>query len=124
MKFLYFFILVFLIVIPITNCSVNESEETENNSDELPGNAQSDDRNRYDRNEQIRKYCIDNNKVLFDFADLDCWYNGEQHTENGIPIEHPEYNGDEAGHTTFSSCENKGKAFWWLMARISGWDGN
>ncbi len=90
----------------------------------MTGNAQSEDRNRYDRNEQIRQYCRDNNKVLFDFADLDCWYNGEQHTENGIPLEHPEYNGDEAGHTTFKSCENKGKAFWWLMARISGWDGN
>ncbi|MCK5005145.1 MAG: hypothetical protein KAS21_08655 [Candidatus Aminicenantes bacterium] len=90
----------------------------------MTGNAQSDDRNRYDRNEQVRQYCRDNNKVLFDFADLDCWYNGEQHTKNGIPLEHPEYNGDEAGHTTFKSCENKGKAFWWLMARISGWDGN
>ena len=90
----------------------------------MTGNAQSGERNRYERNNQIRQYCKDNNKVLFDFADLDCWYNGEQYTEDGIPMEHPHYNGDEAGHTTYNSCENKAKAFWWLMARISGWDGN
>lgn len=90
----------------------------------MTGNAQSSERNRYDRNEQIRKYCRDNNKVLFDFADLDCWYNGQQNLESGIPMEHPQYNGDQAGHTTYESCENKAKAFWWLMARLAGWDGN
>ncbi len=90
----------------------------------MTGNAQSEERNRYDRNQQIRQYCLDNNKVLFDFADLDCWYNGHQNLESGIPVEHPQYRGDQAGHTTFESCENKAKAFWWLMARLSGWDGN
>ncbi len=81
---------------------------------------------RYLRNEQIREYCRDNNKVLYDFADLDAWYNGEQatYTYNAIevPMEHPQYNGDEAGHATYISCENKGRAMWWLLARIAGWD--
>lgn len=89
----------------------------------MTGNAQSPEKNRYDRNNQIREYCKNNNKVLFDFADLDCWYNGQQYTENGIPMEHPAYHGDQAAHTTYSSCENKAKAFWWLLARLSGWDG-
>lgn len=89
----------------------------------LTGNAQSEEQNRYDGNNQIRNYCRDNNKILFDFADLDCWYNGEQHTQGGIPMEHPQYNGDQAGHTTYESCDNKGKAFWWLLARVAGWDG-
>lgn len=89
----------------------------------MTGNAQSSEQNRYDRNEQIRQYCRDNNKFLFDFGDLDCWYNGEQYTENGIPMEHPQYHGDEAGHTTYTSCDNKGKAFWWLLARVVGWSG-
>ena len=90
----------------------------------MTGNAQSEeDQNRYDRNNQIRAYCRQNNKILFDFADLDCWYNGEQYTINGIPSEHPQYSGDEVGHTTYESCENKGRAFWWLLARIAGWPG-
>jgi hypothetical protein len=39
-----------------------------------------------------------------------------------IPVEHPDFNGDEAAHTTYSSCEQKGKAFWWLMAMLAGWN--
>jgi hypothetical protein len=89
----------------------------------MTGNAQGSEQNRYDRNNQIREFCRQNNKILFDFADLDCWYNGEQYTVDGIPTEHPHFNGDEAAHTTFESCENKARAFWWLLARIAGWGG-
>ena len=89
----------------------------------MTGNAQSVENNRYQRNIQIREFCKNNNKVLFDFEDLDCWYNGEQYLEGGIPCEHPQYHGDQAGHTTFESCRNKAGAFWWMLARMAGWDG-
>jgi|GEM_PF-357618 len=99
------------------------------------GNAQENDcagcgRHRF--NEALRKYCREHNKVLFDFADMDVWYNGEMNTYESpnwcvcvgqsIPLQHPQYNGDEAYHTTFESCEIKGKAFWWMLAAIAGWE--
>ncbi len=99
----------------------------------MTGNAQADGSlglNRYLRNQTIRQYCIDNNKVLYDFEDLDSWWYNPvseawEHStyEFGgytIPLEHPEFNGDEAGHTTFESCEQKGRALWWLLTRIEG----
>jgi len=89
--------------------------------------------NRYLRNEQIRQYCSANNKVLFDFADLDSWWFNPTTEEwelatydysgNSIPVEHTHFNGDEAGHTTYESCEQKGKAVWWIMAKLAGWPG-
>ena len=95
----------------------------------MTGNAQAEGGegyNRLQRNNQIRTYCEENNKLLFDFADIDCWYNGVQHTYEyqgmAIPSEHPHYYGDEAGHTTYGSCENKGVALWCRLAVIEGWN--
>lgn len=99
----------------------------------MTSNAQEDGSTGYNRwvnNEMVRQYCLDNDKILFDFADLDCWSNGGQNTyayDPGdgtlqIPIEHEDFNGNEAGHTTYTSCEQKGRAFWWLVAMLAGWN--
>ncbi|MBN1551378.1 hypothetical protein JW979_07910, partial [bacterium] len=100
----------------------------------MTGNAQSsgeDGYNRWQNNELIRQHCRTNNKVLFDFADLDAWWKNpgtnqwefSSYDFNGqdIPVEHPQYSGDEAGHTTYESCEQKGCAVWWLFALLAGW---
>lgn len=100
-----------------------ESEYPEVTFVYMTGNSQSAEQNRENRNNQIRNYCRTHNKVLFDFGDLDCWYNGEQYKVGSLPMEHPHYNGDEAGHTTYESCENKARAYWWMLARIAGWNG-
>ena len=98
----------------------------------MTGNAQatgSAGYNRHLRNEQIRSWVRGSqNRVLYDFADLDSWwYNPgtaqwEQATytydRQTVPMEHPRYDGDECGHTTAESCVQKGKAVWWMMARL------
>ena len=102
----------------------------------MTGNAQStggSGYNRYLRNEEIRQHCLVNNRVLYDFADLDSWwYNPqaelwEQNTYDyggtDVPVEHEQFNGDETGHTTVESCIQKGRAVWWMTALIAGWDG-
>ncbi len=97
----------------------------------MTGNAQAGGApgyNRHLRNNQIRQYCINNNKVLYDFADLDCWHDGEQSTYlyNGenIPIQHPAFDGSECHHSTYLSALQKGKAVWMLMAKLRGYGGN
>ncbi len=87
--------------------------------------------NRYLRNQQIRQYCNANNKVLFDFGDLDSWWfnpdsskwehNTYEYNDSTVPVEHTHFNGNEAGHTTYESCEQKGKTVWWMMAKLAGW---
>ena len=85
------------------------------------------------RNAQIRDYCVANNKVLYDFEDLDCWWFDPDTEEwehstttdsygNVWPVQHPHFDGAEVAHTTWESCEQKGKAVWWLMVRLAGWD--
>jgi len=92
--------------------------------------------NRYLRNEQIRSWVRDHpeaDRVLFDFADLDSWwYNSTagawehaiyEYSGTEVPVEHPQFHGSQTGHTTYESCEQKGRAVWWMMVRLAGWDG-
>jgi hypothetical protein len=91
------------------------------------------DGNLYRSNNQIRDYCILNDKILFDFADI------ESYDPDGIcyPDETdvcywcydwcalyscPTCAG--CAHSHCFNCYQKGKAWWWMMARISGWNPN
>lgn len=93
------------------------------------------------RNEQIRKYCRNNGKVLFDFADIESydpdgqWFlekkadDGCNYTGGNWAVEwcakNPGIcvNSCSCAHSHCLNCQQKGKAFWWMLARISGWEG-
>ncbi len=85
----------------------------------------------YQNNNQIREYCASNGKILFDFADIESWdpagvyYPNESDgcgwcadwcTENECP------GCGSCAHSHCFNCYQKGKAFWWLMANVDGWD--
>jgi len=95
------------------------------------------------RNNQIRDFCIKNNKILFDFADIESYDpdgnyfldkradDGCNYWEDGVRKNWAdEWCNDHPGkcpscscaHSKSLNCILKGKAFWWMMARLAGWN--
>lgn len=99
------------------------------------------------RNEQIRKYCIENKNILYDFADIEtydpdgtyfgdkspndnCAYDtdGNGSRDGNWAIEwqnaHPgEWYNCASAHSQPLNANLKAYAAWWLWARLAGWSG-
>lgn len=78
----------------------------------------------YDFNQQIRAYAKAHNKPLYDIADI------ESHDSNGNPCIVDGYEGmctawydSGGGHPNTAGAIRLSKGFWWLMARLGGWNG-
>ncbi|MCU0639881.1 MAG: hypothetical protein MUF59_08435 [Candidatus Krumholzibacteria bacterium] len=99
------------------------------------------------RNQQIRDYCVANDKILYDFADIEsydpdgsyyadkraddaCNYDsdGDAYRESNWALDwqaaHPgEWYECDPDHTQHLNGNLKAYAAWWLWARLGGWDG-
>jgi hypothetical protein len=102
--------------------------------------------NLHKRNEQIRDYCRENDKILFDFADIESFDpDGAPYLDLGAN-DNCDYRDPDTGagrnwadewcaahpgtcascscaHSKCLNCQLKGSAFWWLLARMAGWPG-
>lgn len=77
-------------------------------------------------NQMLRNYVGENNKILFDLADI------ESHSPDGV-AEFDEQNREilysgytdeaQAGHLNEVGRERVARSLWWFMARLAGWDG-
>lgn len=96
------------------------------------------------RNQQIRDYCTANNKILFDFADIESYDPSGTGYLNLAATDACDYSGGNwaiewvtanptnalttlasscgsCAHSETLNCVLKGRAVWWLWARIAGW---
>ena len=100
------------------------------------------------RNEQIRSYCIANDKILYDFADIETYDPDNKYFGDKLPNDDNAYdtnnNGKRDGnwavewqdshtentdwyncscaHSRAQNCNQKAYTAWWLWASLTGWD--
>ena len=101
-------------------------------------NGTGEEGNLHQRNNQIRSHVISHDGVLFDFADIEsydpdgnyyldrgaddgCYYDGGNWAEEWCAFNPDECALCDCAHSHCLNCQIKGKAFWWMMAKLAGW---
>lgn len=96
----------------------------------------------HQNNQAIRNYCISNDKVLFDFYDIECYdpdgnYFGDRYVDDACNYDGGNWATEwqnshqqgvdwfncDAAHTQPLNGNLKAYAIWWLWARLAGWAG-
>jgi len=106
--------------------------------------------NLHRRNEQIRNYCRNNRKILYDFGDIESYDPDNNYYLNRAANDNCDYDSNNDGsresnwavswqqshtlnvdwyncnsaHSQPLNANRKAYAAWWLWARLAGWDGN
>jgi hypothetical protein len=101
------------------------------------------------RNEQIRDFCKNNEKILYDFADIECYDPDGNYYGDKFPNDNCDYDTDGNGsrdgnwalewqnthtlnvdwyncssaHSQALNANLKAYAAWWLWAELAGWSG-
>jgi hypothetical protein len=87
--------------------------------------------NLYLRNNQIRTYVSQHNKVLFDFADIESYAPDGTYYPDGADdcawcaawcATHSCPDCGSCAHSHCFNCYRKGQSFWWLLAKLTGWN--
>ena len=75
-------------------------------------------------NAQVRAYAKAHNKPLYDIADIESHdSNGNSCTVEGYEGMCAQWYADSGGHPNVVGGIRLAKGFWWLMARLNGWNG-
>lgn len=106
--------------------------------------------NLHRRNEQIRNYCRNNRKILYDFADIESYDPDNNYYLNRAANDNCDYDSNNDGspdrnwaetwqnshtvnvdwyycnsaHSKPLNANRKAYAAWWLWARLAGWNGS
>lgn len=106
--------------------------------------------NLHRRNEQIRNYCRNNRKILYDFADIESYDPDNNYYLNRAANDNCDYDSNNDGsrdrnwartwqqnhpvnvdwyyctsaHSQPLNANRKAYAAWWLWARLAGWNGS
>ncbi len=74
-------------------------------------------------NRRVREHVLQTQGALLDTSDIESWHAGEHALKDDAPVRHPVYR-LEPGMAGEANLLRQGAATWWLLARMSGWEGS